>query len=154
MLNRSSVGPVVIALASALTIGGVRAADDARYPNWKGQWEAINPRLGGQAIKYDPTKAWGPAQQAPLTPEYQKVLEASMADQTRGGIGNYPSAGWGTGGMRRIMAACAHAAHDGCSRARVLGDARDHLHPHRHRAAARFYRRTRLAERCTADLSG
>src|SRR4030081_2262050 len=104
MLNRSSVGPVVIALASALTIGGVRAADDARYPNWKGQWEAINPRLGGQAIKYDPTKAWGPAQQAPLTPEYQKVLEDSMADQARGGLGNYPTARCLLGGMPRTMA--------------------------------------------------
>ena len=30
-------------------------------------------------IKFDPTKAWGPAQQAPLTPEYQKVFESNLA---------------------------------------------------------------------------
>jgi len=96
----------VFALATALTaaMGGAQAADDAKYPNWKGQWNAVNPRLGGQAIKYDPTKAWGPAQQAPLTPEYQKVLADSMADQAKGGLGNYPTARCLPGGMPRMMA--------------------------------------------------
>jgi hypothetical protein len=107
MLYRSSTGAVAVALAGALMVimGGAQAADDAKYPNWKGQWDTVNPRLGGQAIKFDPTKAWGPAQQAPLTPEYQKVLEASMADQARGGIGNYPTALCIPGGMPRMMAA-------------------------------------------------
>jgi hypothetical protein len=86
------------------TAGGAQAADDSKYPNWKGQWNAINLRLGGQVIKYDPNKAWGPAQQAPLTPEYQKVLEDSMADQARGGLGNYPTARCLPGGMPRMMA--------------------------------------------------
>jgi hypothetical protein len=92
------------ALAAALMVTGAQAADEAKYPNWKGQWDAVNPRFGGQAIKYDPTKAWGPAQQAPLTPEYQKVLEASMADQASGGLGNYPTARCLPGGMPRMMA--------------------------------------------------
>ena len=87
-----------------VTMGGALAADDAKYPNWKGQWRTINFRLGGQVIKYDPNKAWGPAQQAPLTAEYQKVLEESMADQARGGLGNYPSARCLPGGMPRMMA--------------------------------------------------
>jgi hypothetical protein len=87
-----------------VSMGGARAADDPKYPNWKGQWNAVNPRYGGQAIKYDPTKAWGPAQQAPLTPEYQKVLEDSMADQAKGGLGNYPTARCLPGGMPRMMA--------------------------------------------------
>jgi hypothetical protein len=104
MLNRSSIGPVALAAALMVTVVGAQAADDAKYPNWKGQWDAINPRLGGQAIKYDPTKAWGPAQQAPLTPEYQKVLENSMADQAKGGLGNYPTARCLPGGMPRMMA--------------------------------------------------
>jgi hypothetical protein len=111
MFHRSGV--VAVALACALIfasapmmrIGGVRAAEDAKYPNWKGQWDTINPRLGGQVIKFDPTKPWGPAQQAPLTPQYQKVLEDSMADQARGGIGNYPTARCLPGGMPRMMAA-------------------------------------------------
>ena len=106
MLDRSSTG-LAAALVSALmmAIGGIAAADDAKYPNWKGQWLTINHRLGGQVIKYDPDKPWGPAQQAPLTPEYQKVLEDSMADQAKGGIGNYPTARCLPGGMPRMMAA-------------------------------------------------
>ena len=34
------------------------------------------------------TKPWGPGQEAPLTAEYQKVLDESIADQARGGQGN------------------------------------------------------------------
>jgi hypothetical protein len=106
MFDRSSAGVTAVALAAALMLaaGGVRAADDGKYPNWKGQWDTINPRFGGQAIKFDPTKAFGPAQQAPLTPEYQKVLAESMADQAKGGLGNYPSARCLPGGMPRMMA--------------------------------------------------
>jgi hypothetical protein len=37
------------------------------------------------------------------TPEYQKVLEESMADQAKGGLGNYPSARCIAGGMPRVM---------------------------------------------------
>ena len=104
MFHRGLTEAFVLAAALTVTMGGALAADDAKYPNWKGQWEAVNPRFGGQMIKYDPTKAWGPAQQAPLTPEYQKVLEASMADQARGGLGNYPTARCLPGGMPRMMA--------------------------------------------------
>jgi hypothetical protein len=100
MLKLSAIGAF-----ATLILTAAHAADDVKYPSWKGEWEAINPRYGGQAIKYDPTKAWGPAQQAPLTPEYQKVLEDSMADQAKGGIGNYPTARCLPGGMPRMMAA-------------------------------------------------
>ena len=47
--------------------------------------------LGGQGA-FDQTKLWGKGQQAPLTPEYQKVLDPSMADQARRELGNYPPA--------------------------------------------------------------
>jgi hypothetical protein len=107
MFDRS-VSAVTVLAAALLAATAATAADDARdlgkYPNWKGQWDVINPRLGGQAIKFDPTKAFGKAQQAPLTPEYQKVLEDSMADQANGGLGNYPSARCLPSGMPRIMA--------------------------------------------------
>jgi hypothetical protein len=79
---------VALALAGLTGAGGAQAAE-AKYPNWKGQWDAINPRFGGQGVKFDPTKAFGPAQQAPLTQEYQKVHEESMADQAQGGQGNF-----------------------------------------------------------------
>jgi hypothetical protein len=42
---------------------------------------------------FDPTKPWGLGQQAPLTPEYQAILEASIADQANGGQGNWRSGG-------------------------------------------------------------
>src|SRR6266853_5006190 len=105
MSYRGSTGAFPFVVALMLSMGGAWAADDAKYPNWKGHWDPINPRLGGQAIKFDPTKAWGPAQQAPLTPEYQKVLADSMADQAKGGLGNYPTARCLPGGMPRMMAA-------------------------------------------------
>ena len=101
---RNLIGPILLA-ALSLPTGDARAWDDAKYPNWKGQWLAINPLLGGQTpVKFDPTKAAGPAQQAPLTPEYQKVLEDSLADQAKGGLGNYPTATCHLGGMPRTMA--------------------------------------------------
>ena len=82
MVDRSATAAVVVAVAAAWAmISGAQAADESKYPNWKGQWLTINPRLGGQVIKFDPTKPWGPAQQAPLTPEYQKVLEEFRESQ-------------------------------------------------------------------------
>src|SRR5258708_5155811 len=104
MSYRSSTAAFVFAAALVLTMGGAGAADDAKYPNWKGQWDAINPRLRGQAIKFDPTKAWGPAQQARLTREYRKVHEESMAAQAQGGLGNSPTARCLPSGMPRLMA--------------------------------------------------
>ena len=45
---------------------------------------------GGQPA-FDPTKPWGLGQQAPLTPEYQKILEESIAEQAKGNQGNWLS---------------------------------------------------------------
>src|ERR1700680_3656561 len=91
MSEPGSSGAVAIVLASALllTMGGAQAADDAKYPNWKGQWDTVSPPLGGQRVKFDPYKSFGPAQQAPLAPEYQKVHEESMADEAKAGQGNF-----------------------------------------------------------------
>src|SRR5436853_6371261 len=76
------------------------AADEAKYPSWKGQWNAIvTPGLQGRQFKFDPTKSRGLGQQAPLTPEYQQILDDSLADQAGGGIGNYPTARCLPGGV-------------------------------------------------------
>ena len=86
-----STGALALA-ALMMTMGGATGgaqAADAKYPNWRGQWDTVSPRLGGQSIKFDPYKAFGPAQEAPLTPEYKKVHEESMADQAKGGQGNF-----------------------------------------------------------------
>jgi hypothetical protein len=93
MLHRSSTGAFAVVAALMVTIGVAQAADEANYPNWKGQWNAVNPRLGGQAIKFDPTKAWGPAQQAPLTPEYQKVRRRAWPIRPRADSATTPPPG-------------------------------------------------------------
>jgi len=103
MLLQSSTCAVAVALtATLMTVGAVQATDSAKYPNWKGAWarwvppnSARDPGNGGTGFtaggqpSFDQTKPWGFGQQAPLTPEYQKVLEDSLADQEKGGEGNF-----------------------------------------------------------------
>ena len=83
-------GMIAIAFAAlALSVAGARAFDDSKYPDLKGQWTRfVVPGLGGQP-SFDQTKPWGFGQEAPLTPEYKAVLEASLADQAKGGQGNF-----------------------------------------------------------------
>jgi hypothetical protein len=113
MLERSFAG--VVALGSALMIGlltiagSVRAADQApKYPSWKGLWSRVVHREVEVQGAFDQTKPWGLGQQAPLTPEYQKVLQQSMEDQAKGGLGNYPTARCLPSGMPRIMTFSSH----------------------------------------------
>jgi len=95
---------LICAFAVALMASGAQAAEDAKYPNLKGQWTVIvKPGVPGQRVKFDPDKPWGRGQEAPLTAEYQKVHEESMADQANGGLGNYPTATCHPGGMPRMM---------------------------------------------------
>jgi len=47
-------------------------------------------RVTGQP-GFDQTKRLGPAQQAPLTPQAEAIMRTSMADQAKGGQGNYPT---------------------------------------------------------------
>jgi hypothetical protein len=109
MVERGSTVAVAIATAAVvmLTFGAVRA-EDGKYPEWKGQWSRfVVPGVGGQGA-FDQTKPWGLGQQAPLTAEYQKVLEQSMADQANGGLGNYPTARCLPSGMPRMMTFGSH----------------------------------------------
>ena len=104
MLERGSAAALAVALVAALTMGGARSADEAKYPDWKGQWGRIPVQLPTQP-SHDQTKPWGRGQQAPLTPEYQAVLEASIADQAKGGLGNFPTTLGRTAGMPHMMMA-------------------------------------------------
>jgi len=94
MTCRHSVA--AIALMCTLVMGGARA-DPAQYPDWKGQW------VRKSAGTFDPDKPFGLGQQAPLNDEYQKVLEASVANQAAGGQGNNPMAACIPPGMPRMM---------------------------------------------------
>ena len=89
MLDRNLIGATALALAMAAA--DAQAFDQSSYPDWGGAWRRIPvPGVTGQP-GYDQTKRLGPAQQAPLTPEAQEIMEKSMADQAKGGQGNYPT---------------------------------------------------------------
>src|SRR5258708_21063016 len=100
MVFGSSTSAIALAVTvTVMMVGTVAAADDARYPDWKGAWTRWYPpgsvrepnggfTAGGQP-SHDQTKPWGPGQEAPLTAEYQKVFEESLADQANGGEGNF-----------------------------------------------------------------
>ena len=73
MAHRSSTAVFAFAAALLATMGGIEAADGLKYPDWSGQWIRFAVRLPTQP-SHDQTKPWGRGQEAPLTPEYQKVL--------------------------------------------------------------------------------
>jgi hypothetical protein len=95
MLRRSLIG--AIAFAAALAVVDAHAFDETKYPDWSGQWV----RIGSGS--FDPSKPSGLRQQAPLTPEYQAVLETSVADIAAGGQGNNPMGRCLPPGMPRTM---------------------------------------------------
>jgi hypothetical protein len=71
-----------------MTMGAAAADEDGKYPELQGQWNGIlrtGPRLPGQA-SFDPSKPWGKGQEAPLTPEYQAILEANLKIQAEGDL--------------------------------------------------------------------
>jgi hypothetical protein len=89
MFNRTGIAAVALALLMMSADAHAQSADPAKYPDLSGGWQRfVNRGLGGQP-SFDQTKPWGRGQEAPLTPEYQKVLEDSLADQAQGGQGNF-----------------------------------------------------------------
>jgi hypothetical protein len=71
----------VALLSWCAAISPARAFDEAKFPQLKGQWSRI-----GDA-RWDTTRP-RLAQQAPLTPQYQRFLQASIDEQHAGGHGN------------------------------------------------------------------
>src|SRR5262249_27872150 len=69
MLDRSSIGMIVLVSALCLTIDGAWALDESKYPDFSGQWRAI----GGPG-------RFARNQKAPLTPEYQAIFEADASE--------------------------------------------------------------------------
>jgi hypothetical protein len=100
MPHRSLIGAVALAAALCMPLAGARAFDESKYPDWGGQW--LRPK--GIGIQWDQDKRPGLPQQAPLKPEYQRKLEASIADQRNGGQGLDNRFTCMTNGMPRMMA--------------------------------------------------
>jgi hypothetical protein len=94
---------LVAALSAALSglpISSAQAFDDAKYPDWKGQWVRIGG--GGQ---FDPDKPGGRGQQPPLTAEYRAIWEANLAEAAAGGQNYNTQVHCLPGGMPRMMMA-------------------------------------------------
>src|SRR3982074_3837841 len=74
-----------ILLAAVLPMAPMAASafDESKYPDFQGQWK----RKLGTVNAWDETRRPGLPQDPPLTPEYRKRWEASMADQAAGGQG-------------------------------------------------------------------
>jgi hypothetical protein len=104
MTGRSGSRAIVLMAALVAMMGSAAAFDDAKYPDLKGQWTRAPAPAGirGQP-SFDPSKSSGRGQEAPLTPEYQAIFEANLADQASGGFGT--TTGWrcGAWGLPAIM---------------------------------------------------
>jgi hypothetical protein len=91
MFSRSSTGVSVVVAALVACVVSASAFDQTTYPDLRGEWRrapdtaARAPRFPGAV--FDPSKAWGPAQQPPLVAEYQARFEANLADLEAGGQG-------------------------------------------------------------------
>src|SRR5437899_2213677 len=80
MISRISLGPIALAAALVAAAAAAQAQDAKKYPsNWEGQWGR-----GSRVGIWDSSKPGGLGQQAPLTPEYQAVLEANVKKQAEG----------------------------------------------------------------------
>jgi hypothetical protein len=92
--------------AISIAAADAQILDYAKYPDFKGQWERFVVRGVPGQPSFDQTRPWGKGQQAPLTPEYQAIHEASLADQAAGGLGgDLDHARCGAEGMPFMMVA-------------------------------------------------
>jgi hypothetical protein len=108
MLHKGMLAVLAAAIALTLTEGAA-AAQDKQYPSWKGEWITVIPRLPGQNLRFDPNKPFGPAQQAPLTEEYQKIYQANLAEIQTGSQGLFlDHASCLPAGMPTMMSAGTH----------------------------------------------
>jgi hypothetical protein len=105
MLSRSSLGAVALAMACWMSPATAQIFDMGKYPDLKGQWRrVVVPGIPGQQ-GHDQTKPPGHGQQAPLTPEYEAIFDANIADQAKGGLGNISTARCLPAGMPHMMMA-------------------------------------------------
>jgi hypothetical protein len=71
-----------LAAALALNAGAATGGEANRYPDLRGQWTGVLRTATGMKGQpsFDPSKSWGKYQDAPLTPEYQAILETSIKE--------------------------------------------------------------------------
>ena len=84
MSHRTFIGAIVLATAFSIVATAASAFDESKYPAFQGQWKR---KPGTSVNSWDESKNGGLAQEPPLTVEYRKLWEQSMADQAAGGQG-------------------------------------------------------------------
>jgi len=99
MIYRCSAAVLAFMAALVMTIADAGAFDETKYPKFEGQWK----RKLGTVNSWDESKRPGLPQDPPLTPEYRKLWEASMADQKEGGQGLDTRVTCISNGMPRMM---------------------------------------------------
>jgi hypothetical protein len=99
MHRRRGLSAIVLAVAVTFAITSARAFDEAKYPDFNGQWQ----RKG--SASWDQSKGAGLAQKPPLTPEYQAIYEATLASASTGSEAFNEQARCMPSGMPRMMIA-------------------------------------------------
>jgi len=92
---RYRISSCAVALATTLLAAPAIAqvVDFSKYPDFSGQWDRQGPPISFRTLSGPP----------PLTPEYQKVYDRSMAEQRSGRPGNWPSTYCIPEGMPALM---------------------------------------------------
>src|SRR3979411_2377213 len=105
MHYRDSIGALALAAALTATFAGALAFDQAKYPDFNGQWSRMRvPGVAGQPSFYQ-TRSAVTARRAPRTAEYQLIFEDTLKDRAAGGQGIDPTSTCLSPGMPRIMTA-------------------------------------------------
>jgi len=104
MRTRNLIGAAAFAAGLLMTIGNATAYDESKYPDFNGQWRRTvslqSDRIGAA---FDPSKPFGREEKPPLTPEYQAIYDANLADMAKGGQGIDPTYKCLSPGMPRVM---------------------------------------------------
>ena len=100
MHRPATIGTLAVAVLMGLAAVPAPAAE-MTYPDLDAQWR--NPLSAGFGNPWDTSKPMGLKQEAPLTPEYQAIFEASVKDQANGGQGNSLGATCIHPGMPKVM---------------------------------------------------
>ena len=101
--HRRLMATAAVVVALGIAVNDARAADDGKYPEFRGAWARLG--RGGSSAAWDPSKPYGLQQKAPLTPEYQAIYEANLASRTSGGQEFNPAINCLPAGMPRVMVA-------------------------------------------------
>jgi hypothetical protein len=88
VLGSSTSVIAVVVTATVMMVGAVQAADDAKYPDWKGQWTRWFPpgsvpepngglTAGGQP-SHDQTKPWGQVRRPRSRPSIKRSMRKAL----------------------------------------------------------------------------